>query len=117
MKTGVRTSRPTCNIRSGASINEIYRAAAPGVVQVSTTTTVTRPVDPFGSFFGFPAQQAQETAHALGWGPHSHNDKGQEYGDAWDVMSGATYGYTYVNDFGVNVRIGRPKIGPSSHFT
>ncbi len=53
----------------------------------------------------------QETAHALGWGPHSANDLGQAYGDAWDVMSGATYGAgspgpgprtIYTNPLGVN---------------
>jgi hypothetical protein len=43
----------------------------------------------------------QETSHALGWHPHSGNDLGQEYGDAWDVMSGQAYGYWYTNPLGV----------------
>src|SRR3954452_3874503 len=81
-------SPASVGLRSGASINEIYRAAAPGVVQVSTTTTVTRPVDPFGSFFGFPAQQAQETAHALGSG--FVVDKAGHIVTNYHVVEGAT---------------------------
>jgi S1-C subfamily serine protease len=57
--------RPTA---TGLSINEIYRAEAPGVVQVSTTRTVSQAVDPFGNFFGFPQAQTQTTEHALGSG-------------------------------------------------
>jgi len=49
------------------SINSIYRAAAPGVVQVTTTKVVAQPSDPFGSLFGFPQAQTQ-TEQALGSG-------------------------------------------------
>ena len=43
------------------SINDIYRRAAPGVVQVTSTTVVTVPADPFfGSQF-FPQQQQQQS--------------------------------------------------------
>ena len=47
------------------SINQIYRRAAPGVVQVSATQVVRTPaVDPF---FGFPIPQTQRQ-EALGSG-------------------------------------------------
>jgi len=47
------------------SINEIYRGAAPGVVQVTATQIVSRPaIDPF---FGFPVPQNQRQ-QALGSG-------------------------------------------------
>jgi putative serine protease PepD len=73
---------------SGESINEIYRAAAPGVVQVSTTTKVAQPVDPLGSFFGFPGQQALETEHALGSG--FVIDKAGHIVTNYHVVAGAT---------------------------
>jgi S1-C subfamily serine protease len=49
------------------SINQIYNRAAPGVVQVSTTSVVNvNPTDPFG--FPIPGFQQQETQKALGSG-------------------------------------------------
>jgi len=50
------------------SINAIYRAASPGVVQVTTTKEVAQPSDPFGTVFGFPEQARTKTEHALGSG-------------------------------------------------
>ena len=46
--------------RPALSINDIYRRSAPGVVQVTSTTIVTVPADPF---FGdlFPQQQQQQS--------------------------------------------------------
>jgi S1-C subfamily serine protease len=46
------------------SINEIYRAAGPGVVHIDTVTKVTQPADPF---FGNPFDTSQ-TERALGSG-------------------------------------------------
>src|SRR5437763_12732104 len=47
------------------SINQIYNRAAPGVVQVSTTSVVNvNPTDPFG--LPIPGFQQQETQKALG---------------------------------------------------
>src|SRR5262245_20185093 len=74
--------------QSGQTINGIYRAAAPGVVQVSTTTTVTQQVDPFGGFFGFPDQQAQQIEHALGSG--FVIDKAGHIVTNYHVVAGAT---------------------------
>ena len=54
--------------RSGKalSINEIYSRSAPGVVQVTSTSVVQVPVDPFfGNPFGLPTEQQQK---ALGSG-------------------------------------------------
>jgi S1-C subfamily serine protease len=52
----------------GPTINQIYRATAPGVVQVTATQVVQTPtVDPFGRLFGFPFPQAQRQ-RALGSG-------------------------------------------------
>src|SRR5437868_1382727 len=49
------------------SINDIYNRAAPGVVQVSTTSVVdVNPTDPFG--LPIPGFQTQETQKALGSG-------------------------------------------------
>ncbi len=42
------------------SINDIYRRAAPGVVQVTSTTIVNVPADPFFGNPFFPQQQKQE---------------------------------------------------------
>jgi putative serine protease PepD len=53
------------NQRKGLTINEIYRRAAPGVVQVTTTRSVETPIDPFGNPFGF---QQKQTEKALGSG-------------------------------------------------
>src|SRR5947209_4707977 len=54
-----RTGRPL-------SINQIYRSAAPGVVQVTSTSVVRLDnSNPFGQVPGFPQQ---ETQHALGSG-------------------------------------------------
>src|SRR5436309_3059634 len=47
------------------TINEIYRAAAPGVVQVTSTTVVEIPPDPF---FGNPFGPTRERQQALGSG-------------------------------------------------
>ena len=58
---------PVTESRSGKAltVNEIYRRAAPGVVQVTATEVVTTPrIDPF---FGFPFP-SQQQAEALGSG-------------------------------------------------
>ena len=43
------------------SINDIYRRAAPGVVQVTSTTVVTVPADPFFGNPSFPQQQREQS--------------------------------------------------------
>src|SRR5437764_13983917 len=43
------------------SINEIYQRAAPGVVQVTSTTIVNVPADPFFGNPFFPQQQRQQS--------------------------------------------------------
>ncbi|HZO62715.1 MAG TPA: trypsin-like peptidase domain-containing protein [Gaiellaceae bacterium] len=43
------------------SINDIYRRAAPGVVQVTSTTVVTVPADPFFGNQFFPTQQREQS--------------------------------------------------------
>jgi S1-C subfamily serine protease len=43
------------------SINDIYRRAAPGVVQVTSTTIVTLPADPFFGSSLFPQQQQEQS--------------------------------------------------------
>ena len=50
---------------TGLSINDIYRRAAPGVVQVTSTTLVDVPSDPF---FGNPLQPQQQRQQSLGSG-------------------------------------------------
>ncbi len=50
---------------TGLSINDIYRRSAPGVVQVTSTTVVQVPSDPF---FGNPLQPQQERQQSLGSG-------------------------------------------------
>jgi S1-C subfamily serine protease len=45
---------------SGLTINDIYRHAAPGVVQVTSTTIVTVPSDPLSGNL-FPQQQSQQS--------------------------------------------------------
>ena len=54
----VATATPSS--AQGLSINDVYRHAAPGVVQVTSTTIVNLPADPF---FGdlFPQQQRQQS--------------------------------------------------------
>jgi S1-C subfamily serine protease len=47
--------------RTGLSINDIYRRAAPGVVQVTSTTIVNVPADPFFGNPLFPQQQRQQS--------------------------------------------------------
>lgn len=47
------------------TINEIYRRSAPGVVQVTTTSVVNLPTDPF---FGNPFGPSQQEERALGSG-------------------------------------------------
>jgi putative serine protease PepD len=60
-----RTSAPAVFQQGKArSINEIYRAAAPAVVHIETTTRVSQPADPF---FGNPFGTSQ-TQRALGSG-------------------------------------------------
>src|SRR5262249_22727076 len=51
------------SIRQGRSlsINQIYRHAAPGVVQVTSTTLVTVPADPFFGNTFFPQQQQEQS--------------------------------------------------------
>ena len=57
---------PTAFERSGAmTIHDVYKRAAPGVVQVTTTSTAAVAVDPF---FGDPFQPEQQTQQALGSG-------------------------------------------------
>jgi S1-C subfamily serine protease len=53
-------SAPTASARS-LSINDIYRRSAPGVVQVTSTTVVTVPADPFFGNPFFPSQQQEQT--------------------------------------------------------
>jgi S1-C subfamily serine protease len=57
----------TATIGSGTrlSINDIYKRAAPGVVQVTSTTIVNVPADPF---FGNPLFPQQQRQQALGSG-------------------------------------------------
>jgi S1-C subfamily serine protease len=65
--SGSAPAVPVTEARSGKAltVNEIYRRAAPGVVQVTATQVVTSPrVDPF---FGFPFP-SQQQAEALGSG-------------------------------------------------
>jgi S1-C subfamily serine protease len=47
--------------RADLSINDIYRRAAPGVVQVTSTTVVTVPADPFFGNQFFPQQQEERS--------------------------------------------------------
>ena len=53
--------RATAPARSALSINDIYRRAAPGVVQVTSTSVVTVPADPFFGNPFFPQQQQQKS--------------------------------------------------------
>ncbi len=46
---------------AGPSINDIYKRAAPGVVQVTSTTVVNVPADPFFGNPLFPQQQRQQS--------------------------------------------------------
>jgi S1-C subfamily serine protease len=66
-----------------ASINEIYRAAAPGVVHVETTTRVQAPTDFFGNPFG-----STQTERALGSG--FVIDKAGHVVTNYHVVQGAT---------------------------
>ena len=47
--------------RTGLSINDIYKRAAPGVVQVTSTTVVNVPADPLFGNPLFPQQQRQQS--------------------------------------------------------
>ena len=51
----------TASGNAGPSINDIYRRAAPGVVQVTSTTIVNVPADPFFGNPLFPQQQRQQS--------------------------------------------------------
>ncbi len=55
----------TPGARTALSINDIYQRAAPGVVQVTSTTVVSVPADPF---FGNPFFPQQEQQQSLGSG-------------------------------------------------
>jgi S1-C subfamily serine protease len=52
-------------LKTALSINDIYKRAAPGVVQVTSTTVVSVPADPF---FGNPLFPQQERQQSLGSG-------------------------------------------------
>src|SRR5919202_5344775 len=61
------SAAPAAFKRGPLSINEIYRRAAPGVVQVTSTSLVSlNASDPFG--FPIPGFEQQETQRALGSG-------------------------------------------------
>ena len=51
----------TPGAKTELSINQIYRRAAPGVVQVTSTTVVNVPADPFFGNPFFPQQQRQQS--------------------------------------------------------
>jgi S1-C subfamily serine protease len=51
----------TAPARTALSINDIYRRAAPGVVQVTSTSVVTVPADPFFGNPFFPQEQQQRS--------------------------------------------------------
>jgi S1-C subfamily serine protease len=57
----VAAAAATAPARSALSINDIYRRAAPGVVQVTSTSVVTVPADPFFGNPFFPQQQQQKS--------------------------------------------------------
>ena len=50
--------------RGGCTIREIYRRAAPGVVQITSTSLSEAQIDPL---FGFPLPQQEETAQGSGF--------------------------------------------------
>src|SRR6266498_1229195 len=55
------SSTQTPGAKTELSINEIYKRAAPGVVQVTSTTIVNVPADPFFGNPFFPQQQRQQS--------------------------------------------------------
>jgi S1-C subfamily serine protease len=57
----VAAAAATAPAHSALSINDIYRRAAPGVVQVTSTSVVTVPADPFFGNPFFPQQQQQKS--------------------------------------------------------
>ena len=57
----VAAAAATMPAHSALSINDIYRRAAPGVVQVTSTSVVTVPADPFFGNPFFPQQQQQKS--------------------------------------------------------
>ncbi len=61
----VASAAASAPARTALSINEIYQRAAPGVVQVTSTSVVTVPADPF---FGNPFFPQQQQVKALGSG-------------------------------------------------
>jgi S1-C subfamily serine protease len=61
----VAPASATAPTRTALSINQIYRRAAPGVVQVTSTSVVTVPADPF---FGNQFLPQQQQVKALGSG-------------------------------------------------
>jgi S1-C subfamily serine protease len=54
-------SQTATSALTGLSINDIYKRAAPGVVQVTSTTIVNVPADPFFGNPLFPQQQRQQS--------------------------------------------------------
>ena len=61
----VAAASATAPARTALSINQIYARAAPGVVQVTSTSVLTVPADPF---FGNPFFPQQQQVRALGSG-------------------------------------------------
>jgi S1-C subfamily serine protease len=57
----VTAAAATAPARTALSINDIYRRAAPGVVQVTSTSVVTVPADPFFGNPFFPQEQQQRS--------------------------------------------------------
>ena len=58
---GVSGRRGEPGLSASLSINDIYRRSAPGVVQVTSTSVVTVPADPFFGGRFFPEQQQQQS--------------------------------------------------------
>jgi S1-C subfamily serine protease len=81
----VPISPTSASFQSGSrmSINEIYRASAPGVVHIETTSRVQQPSDSFGNPFG-----GTETQRALGSG--FVIDKAGHIVTNYHVVQGAT---------------------------
>ena len=65
IRTQSSVASVTAPARTALSINDIYRRSAPGVVQVTSTSTVSVPADPF---FGNPFFPQQQTQQSLGSG-------------------------------------------------
>jgi S1-C subfamily serine protease len=61
IQESVSPAAASSSSRADLSINDIYRRAAPGVVQVTSTTVVTVPADPFFGNQFFPQQQEERS--------------------------------------------------------